>query len=62
MCGIIYGQMRTLLLVVRDDPKLLDDGGENSNLKKEVGGLIPNSEISSQLDRNLPCGQLPHVL
>ena len=33
------------------------------NLKEEVGGLIPGCEISSLLDKkNLPGGQLPHVL
>ena len=32
------------------------------NLKEEVGGTIPDCEISSLLDRNLPGGQLPHVL
>ena len=32
------------------------------NLKEEVGSLIPNYEFSSLLDRNLPGGQLPHVL
>ena len=32
------------------------------NLKKEVGSSIPNNEISSLLDKNLSCGQLPHVL
>ena len=32
------------------------------NLKEEVGGSIPDCEISSLLDRNLPGGQLPPVL
>ena len=32
------------------------------NLKEEVGGSIPNCEISSLLDRILPCGQVPHML
>ena len=32
------------------------------NLKEEVGDLIPNYEISSLLDKNLPCGQLPPML
>jgi hypothetical protein len=33
------------------------------NLKEEVGGSIPGCEISSLLDkRNLPGGQLHHVL
>ena len=32
------------------------------NLKEEVGGLIPCYEVSSLLDKDLPCGQLPHVL
>ena len=48
--------------MVRDDPKLLDDVGEYPNLKKEVGGSIPNCEISSLIDINLLGGQLPHVL
>ena len=44
--------------LVRDDPKLLDDGGE-----RPVGGSIPRCEISSLLDKkNLPGGQLPPVL
>ena len=33
-----------------------------SNLKEEVGGLIPGCEISPLLDINLWGGQLPHVL
>ena len=36
--------------MIRDDPKLPDDGGE---LKEEVGGPIPGYEISS-----LPDGKL----
>ena len=33
------------------------------NLEEEVGGLIPDYEISSLLDqKNLPGGQLPYVL
>ena len=32
------------------------------NLKEEVGGWIPGCEISSLLDKNLPGGQLPHML
>ena len=39
--------------MVRDDLKLLDDGGEIPNLKEKVGDLIPGCEISSLLDRNL---------
>ena len=40
--------------IVRDNPKLLDDGGEIHNLKEEVGNSIPDYEISSlqnSLDR-----------
>jgi hypothetical protein len=32
------------------------------NLKEEVGGSNTSCEISSLLDKNLPGGQLPHVL
>ena len=32
------------------------------NLNEEVGGAIPGCEISSLLDRNLPCSQLPPML
>ena len=48
--------------MVQDDPKLLDFGGEIPNLKEEDGCSIPSCEISSLLYRNLPDGQLPHVL
>jgi hypothetical protein len=48
--------------LVLDDPKLLDGGEEYPNLKEEVGGSIPDYEVSSLLDGNLPSGQLPHVL
>ena len=51
-------------MVVQDDPKLLDDGGEIPNLKEKVGSgnSIPGCQISSLLAGNLPGGQLPHVL
>jgi hypothetical protein len=32
------------------------------NLKEVVGGSIPDCKISPLLDKNLPGGQLPHVL
>jgi hypothetical protein len=38
-------------ILVRDDLKLLDDGGEISKSQgREVGGSIPSCEISSLLD------------
>ena len=44
-------------MMVHDDLKLLDDGGEIPKSKEEVGGSIPGCEISSLLDKNLavPC-------
>jgi hypothetical protein len=39
--------------MVRDEPRLLDDGKRYPNLKEEVDGLIPSHEISSMLDRKL---------
>jgi hypothetical protein len=42
------------VVVIRDDPKLLDDGVETpKNLKEEVGGSISDLEISSLLDNKL---------
>jgi len=32
------------------------------NLKEEVGGSIPDCKISPLLDKNLPSGQMSHVL
>ena len=32
------------------------------NLKEEVSSSIPGCQISSLFDKNLPSGQLPHVL
>jgi hypothetical protein len=42
-------------LMVRDNPKILDDGGDRDtqNLKEGVGDLIPTCEISSLLDGKL---------
>ena len=41
-------------VLVRDDPKLLDDGGERDpNLKDEVGCSAPGCENPSLLDKKL---------
>jgi hypothetical protein len=40
-------------VVVRDDPKLLDDSGEVPKPNGEVGNLIPSHEIISLLDGKL---------
>jgi hypothetical protein len=49
-------------VLVRDNPKLPDDGGKAPKLHGVVGGSIPSREIVSLLDGNWSSGQTPHVL
>jgi len=58
--GYGKGGVESGRLLVRDDPKLLDDKlvVRYPNLKDEVGGSIPSCEIDSLLDINLRGGQV----
>jgi hypothetical protein len=59
-----YQRIGISVELVRDDPKLLDDGVQSDTQisRKRLAVLFPAVKSPPYLTINLPGGQLPHVL